>query len=165
MNKKKFIAASLMWSAAAAVIILLDRLVKLHILNNYTPGTVFGGIPGTADFLYVQNTGAAFSILSSNTPVLSIISILFCIAAVLYWIIKKPSHPMQCLAAVLLFAGALGNAVDRVVYGFVVDFIAIKWFSFPVFNIADMAIVGGAIAAVIYVLIFDKDDTQEKKNG
>ncbi|MGM9936382.1 MAG: signal peptidase II [Candidatus Ornithomonoglobus sp.] len=165
MNKKKFIASSVLWLIAAAVITLLDQLMKLRILRNYTPGTVFGGIPGVADFLYVKNTGAAFSILSGNTSVLSIISVLFCIAVIVYWVIKKPSHPMLCLAAALLFAGALGNAVDRVAYGFVVDFIAIKWFSFPVFNIADMAIVGGAAAAVIYVLLFDKDDTREKKNG
>ncbi|MGN0162210.1 MAG: signal peptidase II [Candidatus Ornithomonoglobus sp.] len=165
MNKKKFIASSVLWLIAAAVITLLDQLMKLHILHNYTPGTVFGGIPGVADFLYVKNTGAAFSIFSGNTRVLSIISVLFCIAVIAYWIIKKPSHTMGCIALVLLFSGALGNAIDRVAYGFVVDFISIKWFSFPVFNIADMAIVGGAIAAVIYVLIFDKDDKQEKKNG
>lgn len=165
MNKKKFIASSAVWLLAAAVITLLDQLMKLHILHNYTPGTIFGGVPGVADFLYVKNTGAAFSILSGNTAILSIISVIFCIAVVVYWMIKKPSRPMLCLALVLLFAGALGNAIDRIAYGFVVDFISIKWFRFPVFNIADMAIVGGAIAAVIFVVFLDREEEKGNGNG
>ena len=122
---------------------------------------MFGELPGVADFLYVRNTGAAFSILNDNTALLAVISIVFLIAVVLYKIIRKPKHFMENLAVTLFFAGGLGNAIDRIQYKFVVDFIDLKWFDFPVFNIADIAVVGGAIAAIIFVLFFDK----EKKNG
>ena len=61
----------------------------------------------------------------------------------------------------LLFAGALGNAVDRIFYGFVVDFISLKWFDFPVFNIADMSIVIGAVLAVVYVIFLDRETKNE----
>ncbi|MBQ3426853.1 MAG: signal peptidase II [Clostridia bacterium] len=157
MSKNK----NILWYILAAAIVAADFAVKRHILAAYSVGERFGGIPAVCDFVYVKNTGAAFSMLSNNTIVLSAVSIVFCIAAAVYWIVKKPQHPMLRLAVTLLFAGALGNAIDRVAYKFVVDFISIKWFEFPVFNVADMAIVGGAIAAVLYVIFFDK----ENKNG
>ena len=86
---------------------------------------------------------------------------MFLIAVVLYKVIRKPQHFLENLAVTLFFAGGLGNAIDRIQYKFVVDFIDLKWFDFPVFNIADIAVVSGAIAAIVFVLFFDK----EKKNG
>lgn len=161
MKNKSFAIRSLLWLAAAAVIVFLDRIIKVHILNNCTVGEIFGEIPGVADFLYVRNTGAAFSILNNNTVLLSIISVVFCAAVILYWIIKKPQHVLLRAAVAMLFAGALGNAVDRIKYGFVVDFISIKWFSFPVFNIADISIVIGAVLGVIFILFFDKSEKEQ----
>ena len=159
---KKKTVADLIWQILlAALIIVSDRAVKLYIVDNCRQGEVFGELPGIADFLYVKNTGAAFSVLSGNTTLLAVISIVFLIAVVLYKIIRKPQHFMENLAVTLFFAGGLGNAIDRIQYKFVVDFIDIKWFDFPVFNIADIAVVGGAIAAIIFVLFFDK----EKENG
>lgn len=159
---KKKTVRDLIWQILLAVLIIVsDRAVKLYIVANCRQGEVFGGLPGIADFLYVRNTGAAFSVLSGNTILLAVISIVFLIAVVLYKIIRKPQHFMENLAVTLFFAGGLGNAIDRIQYKFVVDFIDIKWFDFPVFNIADIAVVGGAIAAIIFVLFFDK----EKKNG
>lgn len=159
---KRKTAIDLIWQILLAVaIVVADRAMKLYIIANCTTGEVFGEIPYIADFLYVKNTGAAFSVLSNNTALLSAISVLFLVAIIIYKIIRKPKHFMENLALVLFFAGGLGNAIDRIQYKFVVDFIDIKWFDFPVFNIADIAVVGGAIAAIIFVLFFDK----EKKNG
>ena len=94
--------------------------------------------------------------LENNTILLSIISVVFIIAIIVYKIIRKPKHFMENLAVTLFFAGGLGNAIDRIQYKFVVDFIDVKWFDFPVFNIADMAVVSGAVAAILYVIFFDK---------
>ena len=160
MKKKTVI--NLIWQILLTVlVVVVDRTIKLHIVKNCIVGEIFGHIPHVADFIYVKNTGAAFSVLSNNTMLLTAISIVFLIAIIVYRIIRKPQHFMENLALVLFFAGGLGNAIDRIQYKFVVDFIDIKWFDFPVFNIADMAVVGGAIAAIIFVLFFDK----EKKNG
>ena len=162
MNRKKYL--SLVWQAVLAVaILLLDQISKTYVLNNFTVGQVFGEIPFICDLIFVKNTGAAFSILSENTWILSIISVAFVVAVLIYRFSKKPKSPLLNLALVLFFAGALGNAIDRIAYGYVVDFISVKWFEFPVFNIADMAIVLGAVAAVIYVMFFDKDGA--KDNG
>ena len=146
----------------ALLIVVLDRVTKDSIMANHAVGEVFAEIPFVADFMYVQNTGAAFSLLSDNTMLLSLISILFVVALVIYKIVAKPQGFMQNLAIVLFFSGALGNAIDRVIYKFVVDFIDIKWFNFPVFNIADIAIVLGAVAAIIFVLFFDKSEGNKR---
>ena len=139
---KKKTVTDLIWQILlAALIIVSDRAVKLYIVANCRQGEVFGELPGIADFVYVKNTGAAFSVLSNNTMLLTVISIVFLIAVVLYKIIRKPKHLMENLAITLFFAGGLGNAIDRIQYKFVVDFIDIKWFDFPVFNIADIAVV------------------------
>lgn len=159
---KKKTVTDLIWQILLAVLIIVsDRAVKLYIVANCRQGEVFGELPGIADFLYVKNTGAAFSILNDNTALLTVISIVFLIAVVLYKVIRKPQHFLENLAVTLFFAGGLGNAIDRIQYKFVVDFIDLKWFDFPVFNIADIAVVSGAIAAIVFVLFFDK----EKKNG
>ena len=159
---KKKTVTDLIWQILLAVLIIVsDRAVKLYIIANCRQGEVFGELPGIADFLYVKNTGAAFSILNDNTALLTVISIVFLIAVVLYKVIRKPQHFLENLAVTLFFAGGLGNAIDRIQYKFVVDFIDLKWFDFPVFNIADIAVVSGAIAAIVFVLFFDK----EKKNG
>lgn len=160
-SKKVF---DIIWQAGLGLIIFgLDRLVKSHILSSYTTGEVFGKIPYVADFVFVKNTGAAFSMFSDNTAILAAVSVIFIAAILLYRIIKKPDTFLEKLSIVLLLSGALGNAVDRIAYKFVVDFISIKWFEFPVFNIADMAIVLGAVAAAIFVIFFDKDG--ENDNG
>lgn len=154
---------NVLWYILAAAVIAADFMVKRHIMTSCRVGEVFGGIPGICDFIYVQNTGAAFSMLSDGTLLLSVISIAFCIVAAVYWVVKKNKHPMLSLTVVLLFAGALGNAIDRIAYKFVVDFISIKWFDFPTFNIADMSIVIGAVCALVYVVFFDKDTKKDTK--
>lgn len=162
MRKKDLLTAA--WQVIATIVILLlDQLTKVYVLNNVSVGEIFGELPYVADFLFVKNTGAAFSILSNNTWLLSAISIIFVVAILIYRIVAKPEGILLNIALVLFFAGALGNAIDRVTYGYVVDFISIKWFDFPVFNIADMSIVMGAVLAVICVMFFDKDG--DKSNG
>lgn len=163
--KNKFTLSTVIWAVAAAVIIMADQLVKRDILAKRAVGEIFGEIPGICDFIYVKNTGAAFSVFSGNTFMLSCISVIFAIAVIVFWIWKKPQNRLLQLSLAMIFAGAVGNGIDRAAYGFVVDFISIKWFDFPVFNIADIAKVVGAILLVLYEIIFDKTDSKEKTNG
>ena len=151
----------MIYGIAAALIVIADFLTKYFIKNNVALGDVFFSVPKLVDLTYVQNRGAAFSMFSGRVSVLSVVSIAFCIAAVVYWVVKKPKNPLLRTATAMMFAGALGNAVDRIFYGFVVDFIAVRFINFPVFNIADMAITIGAALVIIYVIFFDKDT----KNG
>ena len=148
----------LIWMIIAASIVIIDQVAKLLVIANIGPTDCFHIIPGLFDFVYVKNTGAAFSILSDNTMLLSLVSVLFCIGVIVFWYIKKPKDKLFCLSLTMLFAGALGNAIDRIIRGFVVDFISTAFISFPVFNIADIAITGGAAVLIIYMLFFDKDE-------
>ena len=151
----------MIYGIIAAVIVIADFVTKFFIKNNIAFGDVFFTVPGLVDFTYVRNRGAAFSMFSGRVSVLSVVSIAFCVGVIAYWFIKKPKHPLLCSALSMMFAGALGNAIDRVFYGFVVDFIAVKFIDFPVFNIADMAITIGAALIIIYVIFFDRNE----KNG
>lgn len=147
----------MLWLIIAVLITAADQLVKLLIVSNADVGDVLVSLPLT-DITYVKNTGAAFSIMSGKISVLTVISAVFCVGVVIYWIKKKPSHPLMCAALTMMFAGALGNAIDRIVRGFVVDFIQVTFINFPVFNIADIGITLGAILLVIYVIFFDKSE-------
>ena len=121
------------------------------------------------DLTYCQNTGAAFSMLSSHTWVLTLISVV--VAAVLAVVIVKKllvRHPVGliCLSAVL--AGAVGNLIDRVAFGFVTDMFETTFMNFAVFNVADICIVLGGIGFCVYFLFFgDKLEKggKEEKHG
>ena len=147
----------------AAATVVSDQLLKSWIIKSVALGDVWFRIPGLFDFTYVRNTGAAFSILSGKMSFLSILSAVFCVAAIIYWIVKKPKQPLLCTSISLIFAGALSNAIDRISQGFVVDYIETTFMTFPVFNIADCAITIGAVLLVIYVIFIDKDPREEKK--
>ena len=150
------------WAALGSVLILADQIVKFLVCRNLSQSDSVVIIPHILNFIYVKNTGAAFSMFSDKTLVLGIISIIFCILVLLFWYFKKPSHPLLKFALTLLFAGALGNAIDRILRGFVVDFIETSFIKFPVFNVADICITMGTVFFMVYLLFFDKDG---HKNG
>lgn len=153
---------NLIYLIGALVIFGADRLSKLWVISNAELGEVFAEFGKAFSFMYVQNRGAAFSMLSGRLGLLSIISILFCIGVVVYWFVKKPKDKLLCASLAMMAAGALGNAVDRVMYGYVVDFIKTEFMDFPVFNIADIAITLGAALIVISIFIEEKKDGGKK---
>lgn len=134
-----------------------DFLSKRYILSNVALGETFGSFTPLIDFTYVQNKGAAFSILSGKINFLAIVSVLFCIGIIIFVIVKKPKNKLLCVSLAMIFSGALGNAIDRIFYGFVVDFIETTFVDFAIFNIADIAITVGAISLAIYLIFFDKE--------
>lgn len=154
---KNTVKNGIIWMFAAIAIIAADQLVKYLVASAANVGDTIASLP-LVDIEYVQNRGAAFSLLSGKVSFLTVVSVAFCIAAVIYWIKKKPSHPVMQLSIALMFSGALGNAIDRAVRGFVIDFIRVTFIDFPVFNIADIAITAGAVLLVIYEIWLDKPE-------
>lgn len=147
-----------MLSALIAIaVILLDQISKHFVCTNLKPVGSIPIIDGILNFTYVENTGAAFGILSDNRAVFMVISVL--IIVLLSYIVVK-FHGQSKLFDVclgLIVGGGVGNMVDRAILGYVVDFIDFCAFDFWkwVFNIADSAVVVGCILAIIFV-IFDK---------
>lgn len=154
------------WLALAIFVILLDQIVKFFVCKDLSQTDSIVIIPHIINFIYVKNTGAAFSIFSGKTAVLGIVSVIFCIAVAAIWFFKKQKHPLLEWSLVLLFSGALANAIDRIFRGYVVDFIETSFIKFPVFNIADIAITFGTVFLMVYLIFFDKDkpDTAKAEN-
>lgn len=154
----------MIWLIISILIIIADQLVKYFVATGMSVGDTAFSVLNLFDITYVQNQGAAFSILSGKLSILSLISVIFCVGVVVYWIKKKPTHTLLCTALTMMFAGAFGNAIDRIFRGFVVDYIQTTFINFPVFNIADIGITVGAALLVLYVILFDKEDKNAKNN-
>ena len=150
---------NLVYFIGALVIFIADRLSKIYVISSADVGETLAKIGSAFSFTYVQNKGAAFSMLSGRLGFLSVFSIAFCIGVIVYWFVKKPADKLLCSSLAMMAAGALGNTVDRLMYGYVVDFIKTEFINFPIFNIADIAITVGAALLVLSVCL------EDKKNG
>ncbi len=141
------------WLGLAALIVILDQITKLWISNSFVYGE---GLRVTNFFNLVlaHNAGAAFSFLSDaggwQRWLFSAIAV---VAAVwITWLLRKHAQEkLFCFALALILGGALGNLIDRIAYGYVVDFLDFYWksYHFPTFNVADAAITCGATLLVL----------------
>tara|TARA_Y100000991_G_scaffold166984_1_gene128851 strand:- start:119 stop:568 length:450 start_codon:yes stop_codon:yes gene_type:complete len=132
------------------VIILIDQLTKQIIYINHK-------LLINNDFIffsldYIKNFGAAFNLFSGNRIFLSLISIIITIILLYFILFKKNLNNIDLLSYSFILAGTVGNGVDRISKGYVIDFINLNFINFPVFNIADISINLGFII-LIYGLI------------
>ena len=140
--------ALLPWAGVAAVVFLVDFATKLYFESNFYLGE---SRPVTSFFNLVlaHNTGAAFSFLAGHSGWQMYLFAAIALAAVFICaglIIRHASERLFCLSLALIMGGAIGNLFDRIIYGYVIDFLDFYYgyWHWPAFNIADMAIVGGA---------------------
>ena len=125
---------------SAVIVLVLDQLSKALAVTNLPLGSSSAFLPGLLSLQLVRNSGAAFSLFSGNPQLLGLVSLLVSIA-VAVWIQKQGRMTLtRSLGVGLLLGGALGNGLDRWRLGYVVDFLALVPVSFPVFNLADVAI-------------------------
>lgn len=130
-------------SIFTCIFIICDQLLKLLIVNKITLYHYIDVIPNLFGITHVHNTGAAFSILSDNIPLLIGIA-LIALILIYYFLIKN--HILSKLDIIiysLLIGGIIGNLLDRIIHGYVIDYLSVKIFSydFPIFNLADIGIV------------------------
>ena len=137
-------------SIISFLIIVIDRVVKI-IVNKYIPlNKSISVIKNVFYLTNVHNEGAAFSIMTGLRYILICLSIVFLILLI-YYMYKKKKYNIEFA---LIIGGLIGNLIDRIVFGYVIDYIGVIIFKyyFPIFNIADALIVIGAI-----ILLFRKD--------
>lgn len=152
------------------LLIALDQLTKLWALISLKPAGSFTVIGGVLDFTFVENTGASFGMLSGGRWLFIITTVIICLGLI-YAFIKLPRAKAPFwinLSFVLIMSGAIGNLLDRVFRGYVVDFIEVTFIDYPVFNIADIFIVTGAILFAFLVLFVIKDEKKpslKENNG
>ena len=141
-----------------AGITLADQVTKSLTVANIPLYTDVDFIPGLINLTYVQNTGAAFSAFRGMQWLFALIFAVFTVVWI--WEYFKKQMPFSaferwCIAAV--YGGGLGNMIDRVRFGYVVDMIETQFIEFPVFNVADCFITCGCIAMMVSLIFFNKE--------
>jgi signal peptidase II len=153
--------------SVAAVVLALDLVTKVLAVKMLTPGRPVSIIGDTVTWTLVRNSGAAFSMATGYTWLLTVIAT--GVVAGIFWMGRRLVSPWWALGLGMILGGAMGNLVDRFfrspapLRGHVVDFLSIGWW--PVFNVADPSVVGGAILLVaLSVFGFDFDSVGRRKS-
>ena len=130
----------------------LDRFSKILAVKYLSGGTPVTVIPHILGLRYTENTGAAFSMLSKNTDFLIIITIVSMAFLVYLIFIKKYGTVIERALMTVVLAGGIGNLIDRIVSGYVVDYFEFLFINFAVFNVADIYITVGITLYLVYAL-------------
>ena len=157
----------LLYIIAVLLMIALDQAVKLWALTSLQTQHTIPLIENVFHLTYVENRGAAFSLFAQFDSRWIFVA-LACVITVVILIALQKNYMQTVLgrwSLVLIAAGALGNAIDRVAHGFVVDLFDFRLIHFPVFNVADIFICIGGALFVIYFMFQHKDKQPENENN
>lgn len=138
--------------ASALGIVAFDQLAKLLVLKYLVPLRSVEVIPGLLDWTYVENRGAAFG-MGQNLRWVFIVLTVCMIVACIYYLLRECKSKWVAVILTMIIGGGIGNLIDRLFRGFVVDFISVSFFP-PVFNVADSFVVVGTIL-LIFILLID----------
>lgn len=155
----------LLYAAALLVMIAGDQALKGWTVSHLELGESTPFIPAIMQLTRVHNYGAAWSSLSGKTVLLIAVTAVMMIAVAVLLLRRVVRHPLGVAACLLILGGGIGNIIDRLRLGYVVDMFDLLLFSYPVFNLADCFVVVGAIlGAVYYLWIYEKFDARKKSN-
>ncbi len=155
---------SMQYYIVIAAIIIADQIVKNAVASNMELNESIPVIADVFHITYIHNTGAAFSLMEGLRILLILLPLLVILAALIYMFKKRKSaHPMLLLSLAFIAGGGLGNVVDRVFFGYVVDYFDFR--VFPIFNIADIFVCVGCALLVIYVLFIEGKHFKEGQDG
>ena len=146
-------------------LIAADLLTKLTASKLGSREVVL--IPGVLSLSYIENRGAAFGIMQGRQWLLIVISAVMIAAAVVFYIrrIRDIQYRYLRVLTVFLVAGALGNMIDRIMLGYVRDFIYFKLIDFPVFNVADIYVTVSAVLILIWIILHGDSDPGSSSDG
>lgn len=169
MIKKKYIWLLLI----SGLLVAIDQLIKVYVHTNFHLGESVPVIPQFFNLTYVRNPGAAFGFLADTHPAFRELFFLIMPPIALVIILTifntvRENDYFQIVALSSIFGGAIGNYIDRIRFRYVIDFLDFHFYnkySWPAFNIADMAIVGGVILLLILMLLESKNPSEEKNEA
>ncbi len=139
------------------LLVTADLFTKYIVTANMVVGSTIPILRNIFHLTYVQNTGAAFSILAGQRLFLILLPAVVIVVIITYIIVKKPGNKLLMLSFSMIVSGGIGNLIDRIRFGYVVDFFDFRLINFPVFNVADIWVTLGA-ALFIGLLLFTKED-------
>lgn len=153
----------MIYAVLSVLLILADQLTKYLVRANIPPDGSVPFIPHVLELTYIQNTGAAFSMLEEHTWLLTLVSAV--VVTVIALLVARGFFRgrLGMVAATLVLAGGVGNLIDRVYFKYVTDMFRTLFMNFAVFNVADCCITVGVVLLFIYVLFFS--DRKEDKHG
>lgn len=155
-----------MWYALLlAACIAGDQLLKYWVVRHLEIGQSAAFLPGLVRLTRLHNTGAAWGSFSGSTALLTAVTAVLLVAVA--WLVLKKiiRHPLGLCAAMLVLGGGIGNMIDRICRGYVVDMFDLEFMSYPIFNLADCFVVVGVIlGAVYYLWFYDKYDGRKAKH-
>lgn len=150
----------------AAAIVGADQFTKYLVLQNIPLHGHVDFLPGLLGLTYVRNTGAAFSSFEGAQWLFALVFVLF--TAAIVWEFSKKRWPFTNFERWLIaaiYAGGIGNMIDRFRFGYVVDMIQTEFMEFPVFNVADSFITCGCILLMAHLFLFNKEFWKEEKKN
>lgn len=136
------------------IIAILDQAAKLFAAGLLQEAGSVPIIQNVFHLTYVENRGAGWGMFSDHTWILTVVTFVAVVAAVAYVVVKRPKNKVFLTGFTFIIGGAVGNLVDRIRLGYVIDFFDFTLIDFPVFNIADCFITIGAIIFAVYVIFF-----------
>lgn len=153
-----------MWYIVAlAACVAGDQLLKWWVVSHLEVGQSAPLLPGVVQLTRLHNTGAAWSSFSGKTGLLAVVTIVLMLAVAWLLVKKIVRHPLGVMAGVLILGGGIGNVIDRVCRGYVVDMFDLQFISYPIFNLADCFVVAGVILGAVYYLWFYEKYDKKKE--
>ena len=149
----------------ALALLALDQGVKWYIAVTLPLGESRPLLPGIVELRTVHNYGAAWSSFSGMRWLLVIATSCIVLGVLVVLLRRVVRHPLGVLAGCLVISGGLGNILDRVRLGYVIDMFNFQFMNYPGFNVADICIVGGCVLGLVYYQWFEKYDRKENANG
>lgn len=149
--------------AGVILITAFDQIIKAVAAEKLMQIGTIPLIDNVFHLTYCENPGAGFGIFADYTWILSVLTFLVIAAAVVYVAVKRPKNALLMTALTFMVGGAVGNLIDRVRLGYVIDFFDFRLIHFPIFNIADCFVTIGAVIFAVYVIFFS--DKKEQADG
>lgn len=146
---------------SCALLIGADQFFKYLAVRYLAPVGAIPFIPGVLEWRYTENTGAAFNILSGYQVVLIVVTGIALLIGAFILLFKRPKDKLMLIAIIMIFSGGVGNLIDRIANGFVVDYIRVLFVNFAIFNFADCLVVVGFGLLVIAII---REELKAKKN-
>ena len=144
-----------------AVLTAIDQFIKMLVITNLKPIGSIGLIPKLLELTYVENFGVAFGFLSGLSWLIIALTVVVLIGMIFFVFRYKHHTFLSYTSCILIAAGGIGNVIDRIAFGYVVDYIHVMFFPY-VFNFADCCVVIGAVLfAVWYLFIKDQKEQGE----
>ena len=149
--------------AVGIVLAIADQIIKFFVSTNLKEIGSVSVIDNLLSFIYVENNGVAFGSFAGNRWIFVVLTTALIAAILIYMFKKKPKSKLFYASVALVVGGGIGNLIDRIFYGYVIDYISLSFFP-PVCNFADYCITVGTVLLMVYVLFFSEVGKKELKN-